>query len=90
VRLTQSAGMQVTFGDCSLEIGDPPTKEAVVRAATSSTVSAVEPARHAAPTASSVPAVEPTPSVRPSSPGKPVEVVTSSPSVAKEAELPKI
>ena len=75
VRLTQSAGMQVIFGDCSLDIGDPPTKEAVVRAATASTASAVEPARHVAPTASSVPAVEPTASVRPS----------SSPSVAAAA-----
>lgn len=62
VRLTQSAGMQVIFGDCSLDIGDPPSKESVVRAATASAPGAVEAAR---PT-TSVPAVEPTPSVRPS------------------------
>jgi cytoskeletal protein CcmA (bactofilin family) len=75
VRLTQSAGMQVVFGDCSLDIGDPPTKESVVRAATASTVTAAEAARPA----TSVPAVEPVASVRPASP-------VSSPSLVAAAD----
>ncbi len=80
VRLTQSAGMQVTFGDCSLDIGDPPTKESVVRGATVSTVSAGDPARPAAPAATSVPAVEPTASVRPSAASPSVVAVAVEPS----------
>ncbi len=68
VRLTQNAGMQVVFGDCSLDIGDPPSKESVVRAATASTTAAVEAARPA----TSVPAVEPVASARPApSPSSP-------------------
>lgn len=75
VRLTQSAGMQVIFGDCSLDIGDPPSKESVVRAATTSSVATPEAARPA----TSVPAVEPVASVRPASP-------PSSPSILAAAD----